>query len=53
MKPRYRVTLTSEERRELEAVARDGKTRAKRFLYARALLLCDSGPSGRAPLKGR
>lgn len=48
MKPRYRVTLTSEERNELEAVARDGKTRAKRFLYARALLLCDTGPEGPA-----
>jgi hypothetical protein len=48
MKPRYRVTLAPEERNELEAVTRDGKTRAKRFLYARALLLCDSGPEGTA-----
>ncbi len=48
MKPRYRVTLTPEERSELEAVTRNGKTRAKRFLYARALLLCDAGPEGPA-----
>jgi DNA-binding MarR family transcriptional regulator len=46
MKPRYRVTLTPEERSELEAVTRNGKTTAKRFLYARALLLCDAGPEG-------
>ena len=46
MMPRYRVTLTPEERSELEAVTRSGKTRAKRFLYARALLLCDTGPEG-------
>ena len=44
--PRYRVTLTPEERSELEAVTRNGKTGAKRFLRARALLLCDAGPDG-------
>ena len=48
MRPRYRVTLTPEERSELEAVTRSGKTTAKRFLYARALLLCDAGPEGPA-----
>jgi transposase len=48
MTPRYRVTLTPEERSELEAVTRNGKTTAKRFLYARALLLCDAGPGGPA-----
>jgi hypothetical protein len=48
MKPRYRVTLTPDERSELEAVTRSGKTKAKRFLYARALLLCDAGPEGPA-----
>lgn len=48
MKPRYRVTLGAEERSELEAVTRTGKTGAKRFLYARALLLCDAGPEGPA-----
>jgi hypothetical protein len=46
MAPRYRVTLTSEERDELEALTRTGKTSAKRFLSARALLLCDAGANG-------
>ncbi len=40
MVPRYRVTLTEQERRELEALTKTGKTNAKRFLFARALLLC-------------
>jgi len=48
MKPRYRVTLSPQERSELEAVTRNGRTRAKRFLYARALLLCDAGAEGSA-----
>ena len=48
MKPRYRVTLTSEEREELATLTRTAKTSAKRFLYARALLLCDAGPEGPA-----
>jgi hypothetical protein len=45
MKPRYRVTLTEQERQELGAL-KTGKTSAKRFLYARALLLCDAGAHG-------
>jgi len=45
MKPRYRVTLTEQERKELAAL-RTGRTNPKRFLYARALLLCDAGPQG-------
>jgi transposase len=48
MKPRYRVTLTVEEREELEALTRTSKTNAKQFLYARALLLCDASPAGPA-----
>ena len=48
MKPRYRVTLTPEERKELEALTRTARTNAKRFLYARALLLCDAGSEGPA-----
>ena len=48
MKPRYRVTLTAEEREELATLTRTAKTNAKRFLYARALLLCDAGPEGPA-----
>jgi transposase len=46
MAPRYRVTLTEEERRALEARTRSGKTNAPKFVYARALLLCDAGPHG-------
>ena len=48
MKPRYKVTLTSQEREELEALSRTNKTNAKQFLYARALLLCDAGSKGPA-----
>lgn len=45
--PRYRVTLTAEERKELTALTRAAaKTTGKRFLYARALLLCDLGADG-------
>ena len=46
MKPHYRVTLTAQERQELEALTKTAKTNAKRFLYARSLLLCDAGPQG-------
>ena len=47
MAPRYRVTLTAEERSELKALTRAAtKTTGKRFLYARALLLCDRGSEG-------
>ena len=46
MAPRYRVTLTAQERQELEAMTKTGKTNAKQFLFARALLLCDAGPQG-------
>ena len=48
MSPRYRVTLTKEERKELESMTRRGKTRARRFIHARALLLCDAGADGPA-----
>ena len=48
MSPRYRVTLTEQERKELEALTRRGKTHARRVLLARALLLCDAGPDGPA-----
>ena len=47
MAPRYRVTLAAEERQELEALTRAAtKTTGRRFLSARALLLCDRGPQG-------
>jgi transposase len=44
MAPRYRVTLTKKECKDLKALTRDGKTGAKKFINARALLLCDAGP---------
>lgn len=46
MAPRYKVTLTKEERGKLEAMTRSGKIPAKKFLHARALLLCDAGEYG-------
>ena len=46
MKPRYRVTLTVEERQKLETLTKTTKTNARRFLYARSLLLCDAGAQG-------
>lgn len=46
MAPRYKVTLTEDERSELEALTRSGKTAASKFIHARALLLCDAGPHG-------
>lgn len=48
MRPRYRVTLTSQEREELETLTKTNKTNARQFLYARAFLLCDAGPQGSA-----
>ena len=45
--PRYRLTLTAEERSDLKALTRAAtETTGKRFLHARALLLCDRGPEG-------
>jgi len=46
MSPRYRVTLTEKERKELKTLTRRGKTHARRVIRARALLLCDAGPNG-------
>lgn len=46
MAPRYRITLTKQERNDLETLTRSGKTGAKKFIHARALLLCDAGPDG-------
>jgi transposase len=48
MSPRYRVTLTKDERNELEALTKKGKIEARRFKHARALLLCDASPEGPA-----
>jgi transposase len=44
--PRYKVTLTKEERSQLEELTRSGKTTAPKFVHARALLLCDAGEHG-------
>lgn len=48
MAPRYRITLMESERAKLEALMRNGKTGRKKFVTARALLLCDTGPYGPA-----
>src|ERR1700679_3218009 len=44
--PRYKITLTQEERCQLEELTRSGKTAASKFIHARALLLCDAGEFG-------
>jgi transposase len=48
MPPRYRISLTQRERKDLEALTHSGKTGAKKFIHARALLLCDAGADGPA-----
>ena len=46
MAPRYRVTLTQEEREELREISTKGRRAARTVLYARALLLLDAGEFG-------
>jgi transposase len=46
MANRYKVTLTKAEREQLTELARSGKSPAAKFIYARALLLCDAGEFG-------
>ncbi|MCS6245716.1 MAG: helix-turn-helix domain-containing protein [Opitutus sp.] len=46
MANRYKVTLTQAERDQLTELARNGKSTAVKFIYARALLLCDAGEFG-------
>lgn len=46
MAPRYKVTLTEEERKMLEQISTTGTRAAKTILYARALLLLDAGEYG-------
>lgn len=48
MSPRYRVTLTEQERSELDALTKRGKVSARKFVHARVLLLCDAGDGGPA-----
>jgi transposase len=43
---RYRITMTREEREALETMTRSGNIPAKKFMHARALLLCDAGGHG-------
>jgi hypothetical protein len=46
MANRYTITLTQSEREELTQLTRTGKTNARKFAHARALLLCDAGEFG-------
>jgi transposase len=46
MSPRYRITLTKQERNELETLTKRGKTHARRFIHAHALLLSDTSENG-------
>jgi len=46
MAPRYKVTLTKEEQKQLEAISTKGKRAARTVLYSRALLLLDAGEQG-------
>lgn len=45
---RYRITLTLEERNEIQALSSKGTRAARTVLYARALLLLDAGEHGPA-----
>ncbi len=46
MAPRYKIKLTASERLELERLTKTDKTSARKFVIARALLLCDAGEGG-------
>ena len=46
MADRYLVTLTADERGDLESLVSTGKTAARRVTHARILLLTDQPPSG-------
>ena len=46
MSNRYKVTPTKAEREQLTEQTRSGKSTAAKFVYARALLLCDAGEFG-------
>lgn len=46
MAPRYKVTLTAEERMEFEELSSKGKRAARTVMLARALLLLDAGEHG-------
>jgi len=44
--PRYKIKLTTQERLDLERLTKTDKTSARKFVIARALLLCDAGDDG-------
>jgi transposase len=46
MANRYKVTLTQAQRDQLTELTRSGKSPTAKFIYARALLLCDAGEFG-------
>ena len=48
MEKRYRVTLTAEERQELQVMASTGKAAARKLVRARILLLADETDGGPA-----
>ena len=45
---KYHVTLTIEERAELDAITRRGRAAARKLTHARILLRCDEGAGGPA-----
>ena len=45
---RYRIELSAQERCELELLVRKNRIGARKFVYARTLLLCDRGAQGPA-----
>ena len=49
----YRVTLTSEERGDLDRMTRTGKAAATKLTHARILMLADEGPGGTARSDGQ
>jgi len=48
MPKKYHVTLTTEERAELDAMTRHGRAAARKLTHARILLRCDEGTGGPA-----
>ena len=46
MEKRYRVTLTCEERRDLQKLVSTGKAAARKLMRARVLLLADQADGG-------
>ncbi len=53
MEKKYRVTLTPEERADLERMTRTGKAAATKLTHARILLLADESPGGAARSDGQ